>query len=137
MVAFTLSVAALLLFLWTAFGGTLPLKPESYRFKAAFPEASLLVKEADVRMAGVNVGKVKQKELGAGGRTTIVEIELDDRFAPIGRDSRAILRTKSLLGETYVEITPGEPEARPLDDGGTLPRANVDGTVKLDEVFET
>jgi phospholipid/cholesterol/gamma-HCH transport system substrate-binding protein len=132
MVGFTLSVAALLMFLWTAFGGTLPLRPESYRFKAEFPEASLLVKEADVRMAGVNIGKVKQKELGPGGRTTMVEIELDDRFAPIGRDAHAILRQKSLLGETYVEITPGSPDAKKLDDGRTLPRANVDDTVELD-----
>ena len=135
MVGFTLSVAALLMFLWTAFGGTLPLAPQSYRFKAAFPEASLLVKEADVRMAGVNIGKVKSKELGPGGRTTLVEIELDDRFAPIGRDARAILRQKSLLGETYVELTPGSPEGKKLDDGGTLARANVDDTVELDEVF--
>jgi virulence factor Mce-like protein len=135
MVAFTLSVAALLMFLWTAFGGTLPLKPESYRFKASFPEASLLVKEADVRMAGVNIGKVKQKELGAGGRTTLVEMEIDDRFAPIGRDARAILRQKSLLGETYVELTPGNPEAEKLDDGGTLARTNIEDTVELDEVF--
>jgi phospholipid/cholesterol/gamma-HCH transport system substrate-binding protein len=135
MVAFTLSVAALLMFLWTAFGGTLPLKPESYRFKAEFPEASLLVKEADVRMAGVNIGKVKQKELGEGGRTTLVEIELDSRFAPIGRDARAILRQKSLLGETYVEITPGSPEGPELGDGDTLARSNVDDTVELDEVF--
>ena len=109
MVGFTLSVAALLMFLWTAFGGTLPLAPEGYRFKAAFPEASLLVKEADVRMAGVNIGKVKTKELGKGGRTTVVEMEIDDRFAPIGRDAHAILRQKSLLGETYVEITAGSP----------------------------
>jgi phospholipid/cholesterol/gamma-HCH transport system substrate-binding protein len=137
MVGFTLSVAALLLFLWAAFGGTLPLKPESYRFKAAFPEASLLVKEADVRMAGVNIGKVKAKELGAGGRTTVVEMELDARFAPIGRDARAILRQKSLLGETYVELTPGSPDAPDLDDGATLARANVEGTVELDEVFRT
>jgi phospholipid/cholesterol/gamma-HCH transport system substrate-binding protein len=135
MVGFTLSVAALLMFLWTAFGGTLPLKAEGYRFKAEFPEASLLVKEADVRMAGVNIGKVKQKELGPGGRTTLVEIELDNRFAPIGRDAQAILRQKSLLGETYVEITPGSPGAEKLDDGDTLARANVDDTVELDEVF--
>lgn len=135
MVGFTLSVAALLMFLWTAFGGTLPLKPEGYRFKAAFPEASLLVQEADVRMAGVNIGKVKSKELGRGGRTTVVEIELDDRFAPIGRDARAILRQKSLLGETYVELTPGSPGAKDLDDGALLARSNVDDTVELDEVF--
>jgi phospholipid/cholesterol/gamma-HCH transport system substrate-binding protein len=135
MVGFTLSVAALLMFLWTAFGGTLPLRPESYRFKAAFPEASLLVQEADVRMAGVNVGKVKKKELGPGGRTTMVEMELEPRFAPIGRDARAILRQKSLLGETYVELTAGSPGAPKLDDGGTLRRANVDDSVQLDEVF--
>jgi phospholipid/cholesterol/gamma-HCH transport system substrate-binding protein len=135
MVGFTLSVAALLMFLWVSFGGTLPLRPEGYRFKADFPEASLLVKEADVRMAGVNVGKVKQKELGPGGRTTRVTMEIDNRFAPIGRDARAILRQKSLLGETYVEITPGSPGAEKLDDGGTLADSQVDDTVELDEVF--
>jgi virulence factor Mce-like protein len=135
MIGFTLSVAALLMFLWTAFGGTLPLKAEGYRFKADFPEASLLVKEADVRMAGVNIGKVKQKELGPGGRTTNVTIELDNRFAPIGRDARAILRQKSLLGETYVEITPGSPGGKKLADGGTLAQTNVDDTVQLDDVF--
>jgi len=135
MIGFTLSVAALLMFLWLSFGGTLPLKAESYRFKAAFPEASLLVKEADVRMAGVNVGKVKQKDLGAGGRSTLVTMELDHRFAPIGRDAHAILRQKSLLGETYVEITPGSPGAKKLADGGTLPNSQVDDSVELDEVF--
>jgi phospholipid/cholesterol/gamma-HCH transport system substrate-binding protein len=135
MVGFTLSVAALLMFLWVSFGGTLPLRAESYRFKAAFPEASLLVKEADVRMAGVNIGKVKQKELGPGGRSTVVTMELNHRFAPIGRDAHAILRQKSLLGETYVEITPGTVGAKKLADGGTLPNSQVDDSVELDEVF--
>jgi virulence factor Mce-like protein len=135
MVGFTLSVAALLMFLWVSFGGTLPLRPESYRFKAAFPEASLLVKEADVRMAGVNIGKVKQKELGPGGRSTVVTMELDHRFAPIGKDAHAILRQKSLLGETYVEITPGEPGSPRLADDGTLANAQIDSSVELDEVF--
>src|SRR4029077_2224361 len=108
------------MFRWRSFGGTLPLKAESYRFKAAFPSATLLVKEADVRMAGVNIGKVKQKELGPGGRSTVVTMELDTRFAPIGRDAHAILRQKSLLGETYVEITPGTEGAPKLADEGTL-----------------
>ena len=136
MVMFTLSVFGLLLFLWASFGGTLPLRPEGYRFKAAFGEAALLAKEADVRMAGVNVGKVKATELGPGGRTTVAEIELDDRFAPIRADTRAILRQKSLLGETYVELTPGGARGPDLPDGDTLARANVEETVELDEVFQ-
>jgi phospholipid/cholesterol/gamma-HCH transport system substrate-binding protein len=136
MVLFTLSVFGLLMFLWASFGGTLPLRPEGYRFKAAFPEASLLVEEADVRLAGVNVGKVKKKELGPGGRTTVVEMEIENRFSPIRSDTRAILRQKSLLGETYVELTPGTARAADLEEGGTLPPGSVDETVELDEVFQ-
>jgi len=135
MLLFALSVFGLLLFLWVSFGGTLPLRPEGYRFKANFPEAALLAKEADVRIAGVNVGKVKSTELGPGGRTTQATIELDDEFAPVKVDTRAMLRQKSLLGETYVELSPGQPGSRNLDDGGTLRLANVDETVELDEVF--
>lgn len=135
MLLFTLSVFGLLLFLWVSFGGTLPLRPEGYRFKANFPEAALLAKEADVRIAGVNVGKVKATELGPGGRTTEATIELDEQFAPIKVDTRAILRTKSLLGETYVELSPGEAGSENLSDGGTLSRSNVQDTVELDEVF--
>jgi virulence factor Mce-like protein len=136
MLGFTLSVFGLLLFLWVSFGGNLPLRPEGYRFKADFPEAVLLAKEADVRMAGVNVGKVKSTELGPGGRATRAEIEVDERFAPVKVDTRAILRTKSLLGETYVELSPGEAESDDLPDGGVLARANVQDTVELDEVFQ-
>ncbi len=40
MVGFTLSCVGILLFLWLSFGGTIPLRPEAYRFTAAFPEAS-------------------------------------------------------------------------------------------------
>jgi phospholipid/cholesterol/gamma-HCH transport system substrate-binding protein len=135
MVMFTLSVFALLLFLWVSFGGTLPLKAKGYRFKADFPQAALLVKEADVRMAGVNVGKVRSTQLGPGGQTTQAELEVDSRFAPVKVDTRAILRTKSLLGETYVELSPGQADSPNLPDGGTLKRTNVQDTVQLDQVF--
>ena len=115
----------------------MPLKAKGYRFKANFPEAALLAKEADVRLAGVNIGKVKSTELGPGGQTTRAEMEIDSRFAPIKVDTRAILRQKSLLGETFVELAPGQPDAKALPDGGTLARTNVDDTVQLDEVFRT
>jgi phospholipid/cholesterol/gamma-HCH transport system substrate-binding protein len=134
MVAFTLSVFALLLFLWIAFGGVIPLKPEGYRFKAAFPEAALLVNEAEVRMAGVVVGRVKSKELSEDENRVVAEIEMQDEFAPIPRNTRAILRQKSLLGETYVELTPGSSE-EDLSDGGTLPDAQVAETVEFEELF--
>src|SRR5436305_12650254 len=108
MVVFALSCFGLLLFLWLSFGGAIPLQPAGYRFRVAFPEATQLGLESDVRVAGVSVGKVRSKELDPnGGRRTIATIELDRRFAPVRTTARAILRQKTLLGETYVELTRG------------------------------
>jgi phospholipid/cholesterol/gamma-HCH transport system substrate-binding protein len=135
MAGFTLSVFAILIFLWLAFGGTVPLKPEGYRFTVHMPEAATLAEEADVRMAGVNVGKVKSKELDKGGARTIVEVQLDDAYAPIPKDTHAILRQKTLLGETYLELAPGNQSAGMLDDGGRLANAQVEPTTELDEIF--
>ena len=135
MVAFTLSVFAILIFLWLAFGGSVPLNPEGYRFKVHMREAATLAVEADVRMAGVNVGKVKSKELDKGGARTIVEVQLDEAYAPIPKDSRVILRQKTLLGETYLEITPGNKRRGVLDDGARLANSQVEPTVELDEIF--
>jgi phospholipid/cholesterol/gamma-HCH transport system substrate-binding protein len=135
MVVFALSCFGLLLFLWLSFGGPVPLQPEGYRFQAAFPEAATLATEADVRIAGVNVGKVKTKELDKGGARTLTEIEIDDKFAPIPEDTRAILRQKTLLGETYVELTPGDPAGGMLEEGGLLSETNVEQTVELDELL--
>jgi hypothetical protein len=62
MAGFALSCFGLLLFLWIAFGGNIPLKPKGYRFTASFSEATQLAQEADVRISGVPVGKVKTIE---------------------------------------------------------------------------
>ena len=135
MAAFALSVFALLMFLWLAFGGPLPVAPEGYRLKVHFPEASTLAAESDVRLAGVNVGKVKTKQLDKGASRTIIELELDNQYAPIPKDSKAILRQKTLLGETYVEIAPGSKASGDLTDGGRLPNSQIEPTVELDEIF--
>jgi virulence factor Mce-like protein len=134
MVLFALSCFGLLLFLWLAFGGPVPLKPQGYRFKTTFGEATQLATEADVRISGVPVGKVKTITPDkATGRST-VEIELQTRYAPLPSDARAILRQKTLLGETYVELTPGSAAAEPIPEDGTLPASAVSETVELDEI---
>jgi phospholipid/cholesterol/gamma-HCH transport system substrate-binding protein len=135
MVVFTLSVFGLLMFLWLAFGGPIPLKAQAYRMQVNFPEAATLAQEADVRMAGVNIGKVKKKELDKRGARTKVELEIQNKYAPIPKDSKAILRQKTLLGETYVELAPGHKSLGLLKDGGTLSNRQVEPTVELDEIF--
>src|SRR5881275_3287804 len=119
-VGFALSCFGLILFLWVAFGGPIPLKPESYRITAYFPEATQLAQQSDVRIGGVSVGKVESIQLAPpdkrvnGKDTTEAVIQIDPQYAPISENARAILRQKTLLGETYVELTSGtEPGGTP------------------------
>lgn len=136
MVGFTAACVGIVLFLWVAFGGSTPLRAESYRFHIEFREAGQLTQEADVRISGVNVGKVKSKEANPRTGVTDTTIELQDQYAPIPVDTQAVLRQKTLLGETYVELAPGVGGGtRMLPDGGTLPAGAVSPTVELDEIF--
>ncbi|MGI9019396.1 MAG: MlaD family protein [Solirubrobacterales bacterium] len=163
---FTLSCFGLILFLWIAFGGPLPLAPESYRFTAYFPEATQLAKEADVRIGGVTVGKVKEIGLAPtderldGKDVAAVQIEVKPEFAPISQDARAILRQKTVVGETYVELTAGtepgtegpvlaavshgeavdlpegaEPIGEALEEGGSLGVQRTQEATQIDEIF--
>ncbi len=164
-IGFSLSCFGLILFLWVAFGGPTPLKSKSYRFSAYFPEAITLAAESDVRIGGVSVGKVKAVEVGPrdarvdGYDTAEAVVEIKPEFAPIATDARAVLRQKTLLGETYVELTPGsetadgdpspvslgaattltdaevEAAAEPLEEGATLAVGQTRNAVQIDEIF--
>lgn len=137
MVIFALSCFGLLLYLWLAFGGATPLHPKGYRFTVDFPEAVALANQADVRIAGVDVGKVVHIEPTKTGSRTEATVQLHTTYAPLPRDTRAILRLKSLLGETYVELTPGNRRKGVVPDGGHLADSHVSDTVQLDEILRT
>jgi len=134
---FALSCFGILLFLWITFGGATPFKAKSYEIKVPFNEAAQLAQQSDVRISGVSVGKVKHIEVAPNGEQALATIELEDKYGPIPKGTRAILRTKTLLGETYVELTPGDSNAPVLPDGSTLAAANVAESVQLDEIFRT
>jgi phospholipid/cholesterol/gamma-HCH transport system substrate-binding protein len=134
---FALSCFGLLLYLWLSFGGAIPLKPQGYRFKIAFPVAVQLAGQSDVRIAGVGVGKVIDVAPDPADNRTLATIELQRQFAPVPRDTRAILRLKSLLGETYVELTPGHRGLGLLPEGGRLADGQVSHTVEIDQILST
>jgi phospholipid/cholesterol/gamma-HCH transport system substrate-binding protein len=137
MVAFTLSCFAIVLFLWLRFGGAIPLKPEGYRVQVAFPEGTGLTKNIEVRAAGIPVGAVTGVDVDRKAARALATIELESRYAPLASDARAILRRKTLLGETFVEIATGSADAPRIPDGGRLADARVGKTVELDEVLQT
>jgi phospholipid/cholesterol/gamma-HCH transport system substrate-binding protein len=134
---FALSCFGILLFLWVTFGGPTPFKAKPYEITVPFNEATQLAEQSDVRISGVNVGKVQNIVLAPNGRQSMAEVDIDDKYAPLPASTRAILRTKTLLGETYIELTPGDRNGPKLADGGSVPEANVSESVQLDEIFRT
>src|SRR5579884_1758302 len=137
MVLFALSCVGLLLFLWLSFGGTIPFNSQGYRVKVAFQYADELAPQSDVRIAGVSVGSVVSTSLAKGGNRTLAVLQINNKFAPLPADTRAILRTKTILGETYVQLTPGTRNGHYLRDGATLPQGQVVPAVQLDQIFST
>src|SRR5580700_5436702 len=138
-VLFALSCFGLLLFLWESFGGPVPLKPREYQLTIAFPRSLALAEQSDVRISGVDVGHVVALRLGKEGRT-IATLQLSSQYAPIPADMHAILRQKTLLGETYVQLIPqrvdGSYNAGPyLPDGGRLAQSQVEPSVTLDDIL--
>jgi phospholipid/cholesterol/gamma-HCH transport system substrate-binding protein len=132
-VAFALSCVGLMIFVWTQFRGTVPFQPQGYRIHALFKETGLLVPNADVRISGVDVGKVESVQ--PRGVNSYVTMDIQPQYAPIPVDSRAILRQKTLLGEAYVGLSPGTGSGPKFHDGGTIPSSHVQQTEQLDQVL--
>lgn len=123
------------LFGWRAFGGTVPLQPQGYRVDVPIPDALNMEVGADILIAGVHVGDVVDVRREAGG--PVVTVDLEARYAPLHVGATAIPRTKSLLGEAYIEMTAGNPDAARIPDGGRLAAASVREAQPLDKVLET
>jgi ABC-type transporter Mla subunit MlaD len=85
----------------------------------------------------VTVGKVVERRREGRGNATLATIQLENEYAPLRSDARAMLRLKTLLGETYVELTGGTRGARYLPEGGRLPNGNVADQVDFDELLRT
>ncbi|MDX8153286.1 MlaD family protein [Patulibacter brassicae] len=132
---FALASAVVAIGLWRSFGGELPLQPRGYEVTVRVPRADALYANNDVRIAGVSVGRIK--DVTVHGRRADVVLELDARFAPLRRDARVTVRSKSLLGEGYVEIAPGPRSAPAVPDGGRLSATRVQPTQRLEDALQT
>jgi phospholipid/cholesterol/gamma-HCH transport system substrate-binding protein len=133
---FAFSCIGLLIYLWHTFGGPIPLEPQGYRFTAVYRDATQLIAQTDVRMAGVDVGHVVS--VSQDGELTRALIEIDPADAPIPSDTRTVLRRKTLLGEPFIQLIPRTPEGQGgtmLAEGGQLPLGQTERSVDLDEAL--
>ncbi|MYL25510.1 MCE family protein [Halomonas sp. 22501_18_FS] len=80
---------------------------EHYTLYAEFADAGTLKPGARVALAGVTVGEVADVQLNARGYRAKVRMRIDQSLDHLAIDSVAIIMTAGLLGEQYIEISPG------------------------------
>ncbi len=105
------------------------------RLHAIFDSVAGLDNKASVRIAGVRVGEVKS--VGLQGTRARISLVLDKPI-PLTVGTTARIANLGLLGEKYVEIIPGPPNAPPLPEGatlaGTTPPSIDDAMAKINDI---
>jgi phospholipid/cholesterol/gamma-HCH transport system substrate-binding protein len=93
-----------------------------YKLTAVFDTANNLKPNSPVRIAGVDVGKVKTIKPIPGGRGAArVEMEIKAKGLPIHQDAELKVRPRIFLeGNFFVDIQPGSPSA-PIRETGDKP----------------
>ena len=90
-------------------------------------DASGLVKNSNVTMAGITIGIIKDIKLEAGQAR--VEMVLQGRI-PVTKSARIEIRPNGILGDKHVEVISGDPRDPPLRSGEQIlvvdDRASVD-----------
>src|ERR1700692_1144126 len=62
-------------------------------------------------------------------------MEITGKYAPIRANMHALLRQKTLLGETFVQLTPEGSTGPFLADQGQLANSQVEPSVTLDDIL--
>ncbi|HEX9860619.1 MAG TPA: MlaD family protein [Nitrospirota bacterium] len=104
-------------------GGTGGLFEKRYTLFLKMENTLGLKAGASVRLAGIQVGNVEDIYLPSepSDKLVTVKLTLVERYKDrIREDSRATLNSLGLLGDKYVDISVGSPQARALEDGETF-----------------
>ncbi len=94
----------------------------TYQLTADFPNVAGLIEGSVVRVGGVQQGTVKYINLPAQPDQNVrVVMDLTDGTRQvIRRDSTASISSEGLVGDKYVEISFGSPDAEPVRNGDTI-----------------
>src|SRR5436190_3136799 len=128
-------VAALLIISYLGFTKNIPLT-HGFQVKAVFENANSIRPNSPVRIAGVNVGKVKTIERSDGSDAAIVTMEITKAGLPIHRDATMKIRPRIFLeGNFFVDLQPGTPSTPTIGSGDTIPMAQTSPPVQLGDLL--
>ncbi|CAN5567704.1 hypothetical protein BH20ACT15_BH20ACT15_01710 [soil metagenome] len=126
---------------YLAFAKSIPFTGGGYELQAVFSDAQSVRANSPVRVAGVEVGKVKgiehlTDEDGEGVDAAVVTMELKDDALPIKEDATLQLRPRLFLeGNLFVDLRPGTPGGEELESGSVIPLEQTSVSVQLDQVL--
>jgi phospholipid/cholesterol/gamma-HCH transport system substrate-binding protein len=98
-------------------------------YTALFPSVSGLVVNANVEVAGVPVGRVEEIGLEQG----MAKVWMKIGQVQLHEDAEAIVKTHGVLGDKYIEVKPGSPDAPLLPPGSTI--INAQSAPDMDQLF--
>ncbi len=126
-----LLVVAIAVFAWMSVQiGSLSGVGNTILVTVTFEDAAGLVPDAAVKVAGVQVGSVRDLQVDFDQAVATLSLR---KGAEIRSDVRAQVRARSLLGEKYVALTPRSPNAPLLQDGGVIEL--VAPTIEIDDLI--
>lgn len=116
---FFLACVAIIAFTWFR---VLDLRfEEGFELKARFRSVEGLVEGAQVQISGIKIGKVKTIRYDQESGKAMVVMEIKSEYLnAIPEDSRVFIKTKGLIGDKYIVIEPGKPNARKLGPGDSF-----------------
>ncbi|MCL1972183.1 MAG: MlaD family protein [Endomicrobia bacterium] len=89
----------------------------TYTVYVYFDNASGLVKKAKVKIAGVDIGVLKDVEL-AGSKARL-RLAINENVA-LYQDAKAAIVSMGIIGTRYIDINPGDPSLPRVRDGDTI-----------------
>jgi virulence factor Mce-like protein len=86
-----------------------------YQVRAIFDNAAYAVPGEEVRVAGQKVGQIDSLDVALRNKAAITFSIDTAGFSPFHKDAHCTIRPQSLIGEKYVECTPGSTKSPELD----------------------
>jgi phospholipid/cholesterol/gamma-HCH transport system substrate-binding protein len=127
-----LAVCTLFTFAMFAIFGQLRFQSEKV-YKAEFTNVTGLQSGQFVRIAGVEVGKVKKLSIKRD-TTVVVEFSANDSVV-LTQGSRAVIRYADLIGGRYLALEEGAGGTTRLKPGATIPLSNTSPALDLDALI--
>jgi len=133
-----IALVAIVVLTYLGFAKDIPFT-RPFEVSAVFENAPPIRQGTEVRIAGVNVGKVSGVEaVGEDSPAVKVSMKLEDDALPLHEDAELKARPRIFLeGNLFIDVRPGTPGGEVVGDGHTFPVSQTSAPVQVDQVLGT